>query len=170
MIRRIMLTTVLTMGLLVVSGATPGYAQEKTTAADTRDANLRAYTDLMRTDIRAQRVAIITEMMQFTEAEDTAFWPIFREYEGKLSKINDDRLALITQYAEKYETLTDSDADRMAHAALDLEARRQTLKAEYFDKFRSALSPKTAARFLQVENQILLLLDLQIAAALPIVR
>jgi hypothetical protein len=28
----------------------------------------------------------------------------------------------------------------------------------------------TAARFLQVENQILLLLDLQIAASLPIVK
>ena len=35
---------------------------------------------------------------------------------------------------------------------------------------KQALSPKVAARFLQVEHQLLLIIDLQIASALPIVQ
>ena len=35
-------------------------------------------------------------------------------------------------------------------------------------QLKGAMSPKTAARALQVESQILLLLDLQVAASLPV--
>ena len=139
-------------------------------SGDTRDVNLRAYVELLRSDLRSQKVAIITEMMQFTEAEDAKFWPVYRQYETELAKINDDRIALVTEYADRYGALTDTDADRLALKALDVEARRQALKARYYDRFKSVLSPKTAARFLQVENQILLILDLQIAASLPVVE
>jgi hypothetical protein len=124
----------------------------------------------MRSDIRARKVGIITEVMQFTDAEDAKFWPVYREYEAELAKINDDRFALIKEYAVTYDKMTDAVADRLAHGALDLETRRTAIKAKYYDRFKSVLSARTAARFLQVENQILLLLDLQIAASLPIVQ
>jgi len=140
------------------------------TPDETRDANLRAYTTLLRSDLRAQTTAIVAGVMQFSEAEDAAFWPIYREWEVELAKINDDRLAGIKEYAANYNTLTDAVADRLAQAALELEGRRQALKVKYYDRLKSALSPKTAARFFQVENQILLLLDLQIASSLPIVK
>jgi hypothetical protein len=139
-------------------------------AEETRETNLRAYVELLRSDVRSQKTAIITEVMQFTEAEDAKFWPVYREYETELGKINDDRIAGIRQYVANYETLTDAVADRLARAALDLEARRHALKVKYYDRFQSVLSPKTAAKFLQVEDQILLILDLQIAASLPIVQ
>jgi len=60
-------------------------------------------------------------------------------------------------------------ADRLARTALDLEARRQAVKAKYYERIRTALKPRTALRFLQVEHQLLLLMDLQVSAALPIV-
>ena len=108
--------------------------------------------------------------MQFTEGEDAKFWPVYKEYEAELTTINNDRLALIKDYAGNYETLSDQVADRLARRALDLEARRTALKLKYYDRLASILNPRTAARFLQVEQQILLLLDLQIAASLPIVQ
>jgi hypothetical protein len=69
-----------------------------------------------------------------------------------------------------YDALDDAVAARLARGALDVESRRTALKAKYFDRLASVVPPKTAARFLQVENQILLLLDLQIASSLPIAR
>jgi hypothetical protein len=138
--------------------------------AETREANLAAYAELLRSDVRAQKAAIITEVMLFTDAEDAKFWPVYREYEAELSKLNDDRLALIREYASNYETLSDQRADRVARRALDLETKRTALLAKYYDRFASVLSARTAARFLQVEHQLLLLLDLQIAASLPIVQ
>ncbi len=137
--------------------------------ADARDVNLRAYVELLRSDIRSQKVAIITEVMQFTEQEDAKFWPIYREYDVELSAINDSRVDLIKEYAANYEQLTDAIADKLALGVLDLENRRHELKQKYYERVKTALSPKTAARFLQVENQILMILDLQISAALPVV-
>ena len=125
---------------------------------------------LLRSDIREQKVALISGMMQFSEADDQKFWPVYREYEGDLSAINDERLALIKEYAQTYEKMTDEIANRLAHAVLDLEARRNALKTKYYERLTTILPARTAARVLQVENQILLLLDLQIAASLPVIE
>ena len=134
----------------------------------TQTLNLSAYTELLRSDLRAQKVAIITEVMEFTEEEDKAFWPLYREYDTEMSKLGDERVALIAEYARNYDALTDEVADKLAKSALDLEARRQAVKAKLYEKVRAALKPKTAFRFMHVEHQLLLLIDLQIAAALPI--
>jgi hypothetical protein len=158
------------LGLLALSPAALAQGDKSTSSTEAREANLRAYVELLRSDVRFERVAIITEMMQFTEEEDEKFWPVYREYETALSKVNDDRLALIKDYAAAYGNITDEVADRLARGALDLEARRHALKVQYYDRFKSVLSPKTAAKFLQVENQILLIIDLQIAASLPVVQ
>ena len=40
----------------------------------------------------------------------------------------------------------------------------------YYKKFTKALSPKMAAKFFQVENQLWMLLDLKIASELPLVK
>ena len=172
MIRLVSLRTLLLCALTLCAAPCVAAAQNATpiTPDDTREENLHAYVELLRSDIRSQKIAIITEIMQFTEDEDTIFWPVYREYEIELAKLNDQRIALIKEYAATFGTLTDSVADRLARGALDLEGQRHALKVKYDDRFKSALSPKTAARFLQVEDQILLLLDLQIAASLPLVQ
>ena len=137
---------------------------------ESRELNLRAYTELLRSDLRTQKVAVITQMMAFTEAEDAKFWPVYREYEVALSRIQDERLAAIEAYAKAYINLTPETADKLATQALDLEVRRAALKQKYYANVKAALSPVRAAKALQIENQIQLLVDLQVAASLPLVR
>jgi hypothetical protein len=155
---------------IMMSAAAASAQQAAVTPAETKDLNLRAYAELLRADVRAQKVAIITELMEFTDAEDKAFWPIYRAYDTELAAINDERLNGIEEYARNYGKVNDALADKLATKALELEGRRTALKQKYFARFKTALSATTAARFLQVENQILLLVDLQIAASLPIVK
>ena len=156
--------------LLIAGSVEAQVAPRQADAKETTTLNLTAYAELLRSDVRAQKVAIITEVMNFTEAEDKAFWPIYREFDLEMAKLGDERVAMIAEYARNYSNLTDAMADKLAGQALDLEARRQALKAKYFDRLKTALSPRTALRFLQVEHQLLLLIDLQISAALPIVK
>jgi hypothetical protein len=137
---------------------------------ETRELNFKAYTELLRSDLRGQKAALITQVMGFTDAEDAAFWPVYREYEMELAKINDDRLAMIEDYAKAYESLTDAKANDLITKALDLQARRAALQQKYYGKLKTAMSPRTAARVMQVEHQILLLLDLQVAASLPVAQ
>jgi hypothetical protein len=138
------------------------------TEQQTKALNLSAYAELLRSDVRAQKVAIITEVMGFNDKEDEAFWPIYREYDLEMARLGDERVALIADYAKNYANVTDEVADRLASKALELESRRQELKGQVYQKVKKALSPLTAARFLQVEHQLLLLIDLQIASALPV--
>jgi len=156
---------------MLMAATANGHAQSaQATAKQSETLNLTAYAELLRSDVRAQKVSIITQVMDFTEAEDTAFWPIYREYDVEMSKLGDERVALIAEYAKEYEKLTDALADKLATKALDLEARRQAVKAKCFERVKTALSPRKALRFLQVEHQLLLLIDLQISASLPVVK
>ena len=149
--------------LLLITAA--ARTQEK--ASSDKELNLRAYTELLRADVKAKRVAIITEIMQFDDTEAASFWPIFRAYDLELSKIGDGRISLIEDYIDNYENITDQKADRLMTQVFALEAQRAELKKNYFDKMKRTLSPVTAARFFQIENQIQHIIDLQVSASLP---
>ncbi|MNC89778.1 hypothetical protein D3C83_57640 [compost metagenome] len=73
-------------------------------------------------------------------------------------------------YAQVYDRLTDASADDLVVRLLDLEGRRTALKRQYYQQLKAVLPARTAARVIQVENQIQLLIDLQIAASLPVAR
>jgi hypothetical protein len=152
--------------------ATAAFTQNTATNQDTsatsdHELNLRAYTELLRADAKAKRVAIITEIMQFNDSEAATFWPLFRDYDYELSKIGDTKLQLITDYIKNYDDITNEKADELATGAFALEAQRAELKKKYFDIMKKALSARTAARFFQVENQIQQVVDLQISSNLP---
>jgi hypothetical protein len=121
----------------------------------------------MRADMRADKVAIITDAMKFTPQESTAFWPIYKKYEFDLSKLNDGRVALIKTYADKYTTMTDADAKAMAEKSFNLESSRVDLKKQYFKEFSKAMPATTVARFFQLEHRLDLLVDLKLASELP---
>ena len=156
----------------VLVSAAPAAAQSAPASpkddGDTKTLNLTAYAELLRSDVRLTKVAIITELMGFTAEEDKAFWPIYREYDREMEKLGDERVALIADYAKAFDSLTDTTADKLARTALDLEAKRQALKAKFYERVRGTLKPKTALRALQIEHQLQLLIDLQVAASLPV--
>jgi hypothetical protein len=144
-------------------------AQVLASKSDTQDQNLRADIELLRSDVRANTAEIIRVMMQLDDKDAAVFWPIYRDYESELAKQYDEKVAGITDYADHYLQMTDAKADDLATRALQLEGRRTDLKKKYYERFKKALSPITAARFLQVENQLLMLVDLQVASSLPII-
>lgn len=49
--------------------------------------------------------------MNLTPDEAVKFWPIFDQYRQEAIKPNDDRWALIKDYAANYNTMTDAQAN-----------------------------------------------------------
>lgn len=156
------------VAVVALAAATASSSGAQAPSTSDQSLNLAAYAELLRSDIRTQKVAILTEVMGFTEAEDQAFWPIYREYDVEMSKLGDERVALIKEYAAAFSALTDEKAASLASRALDLETRRNAAKAKCYERVKTALSPRTALRFLQVEHQLQLVIDLQVAANLPV--
>jgi hypothetical protein len=123
--------------------------------------------EVLRADLAANKVEIIKEAMQFKPQESSVFWPIYKEYQAEVSKLNDERVQLIKSYAEKFSTITDADAKAMAEKAFDLESRRTELKKKYFKKFNEQLPATTVAKFFQLEHRLDLLVNLKLASELP---
>ncbi len=127
------------------------------------------YLELLRSDLRTQKVALVTQALDLSDAEGSKFWPIYREYDHKLSKITDARLLNIKAYAKNFTTMTNDKASELVNAALKINQNRFDLQKSYYSKIAKATSPVVAARFLQVESLVNNLVDLQIAAELPLV-
>ena len=125
---------------------------------------------LMRQDVQAAKEGIIKDTMQFTDAEGTAFWPVYKAYALDQKAIADKRVALILDYANKYDTLTDADAKDMTQRLLQIDDDTQGLRKKYLSKFVTALGAKRAAKFYQVDNRLSLIVNVQIASVVPLIQ
>jgi hypothetical protein len=128
-----------------------------------------AYMELLRSDIKAEKVAVITATMDFTEEESKVFWPIYREYELAVYKLGDQKITLVDDYAENYDKMTDEKADELITKSFKLAEDAANLQKEYYNRLKEVISPITAARFIMVDNRLNMLLDLQIASELPLI-
>jgi hypothetical protein len=137
-------------------------------AAQSNGPSLDSYIESLRADVRADKVAIITEAMQLNEQDSKIFWPVYRKYDADLMKVNDQRVALIKSYADKFTTMTDADAKAMIDQSLNFESSKTEFKKKYAKEFQKAgLSSLTVAKFMQLEHRLDLLIDLKIASELP---
>jgi len=160
------------LAIVMLLMTSPIFAQGTQTAQSDMltSAELNAMVELLRSDIRTRKVAILGEVLQLTDSEAQKFWPIYREYDNELSKIGDQRLGLIKAFARSYETMTDKKAGELAKGILDLMQKRVDLKKKYFGKISKVLPAIKAAQFLQIENRIDALIDLQLASEVPIIQ
>jgi hypothetical protein len=143
--------------------------QSATSADADADKNLQAYVELLRADLRQRKAEVMAGMMQLSAADAAKFWPIYHEYDAELTKMSDLRVANIEEYARTYRNITDDKADELIRKALSYRKQRSELLAIYYDRVKQQLGAITAARFIQVEDQLLLIIDLQIDSSLPIV-
>ena len=157
------------VGLFAISARPTLFAQEKPSESDTKEQNIDAYVNLLREDVQKQKVAIVSQLMDLSPEQAATFWPIYNEYAKELSALGDLRVKGIKEYAANYGSLSDEKATDLAKMRFEYEEKLLAIKKKYFEKFSKALTPKLAARFFQIENQLLDLIDLQIASSLPVV-
>jgi len=165
--------------ILPILGASLGQAQTKTQKtttkavaspeADAQKKNIQAYVDLMRRDVRQQKAEIMGAVMVLSAEDAAKFWPIYSEYDAELTKLNDQRVENIKEYARAYDQMTDEKADELVQKSLAYQNQRAELLAKTYGRVKEAVGAVTAARFIQVEHQLLLIIDLQIVSSLPVV-
>ena len=138
-------------------------------AQDINKGDLLAFVELARSDIRTEKALIYADNMSLTPDEASEFWPLQREYDLEANKILDRRVALIMKFGPNAKTMTDDEAKAVAKESFDIEAERTSLKRKYFQSFSEVISPVKAARFFQIENQLNMAIDLQLASEMPLI-
>jgi hypothetical protein len=152
--------------LSVLLGTSAAVAQNATPGQTGTDTDIA----LLRSDVQAQRTDVVAHTMQLNDADAKNFWPLYREYVNKEQVLGDQRVSAIKDYASQYDTMTDAQADGLMDRVLMFDKSRTELRAEYYPKFKKAIGAKQAAKFLQVDNRLNLLVDLQLANAIPIIQ
>jgi hypothetical protein len=154
----------------LVAQQTPAQGTHVQDSVRSKELNTQAYIQLLHTDLSAKQEQIVRETMQLNDQQAAIFWPIYREYQSEQSKLTADKLALVADYSRNFSTMTDEKADQLAQQIMQLDEKRMALREKYYATMKKALSSTVAVRFFQVEHQLQLIVDLQIAANLPIIE
>jgi hypothetical protein len=137
-------------------------------ATSEQETNVQAYIELLREDVRHQNAEIMGVVMRLNADQAAKFWPIYSEYDAELAKLDDQRVANIEDYARSYGQMTDAKADELVQNAFSYRKQRSELLEKYYSRMKASVGSIEAARFVQVESQLLDIIDLQIASNLPI--
>ena len=150
------------LGLLVVSAA--AYAQSSSSGVPD------GYIAVLRSNVQTQKVGIIRQNLTLTADQAQKFWPLQRSYENDLSKLGDERLNVIRDYAKNWDSMTDSTAMDLGKKILEYQEKRVDLRKKYFDRISKEVSPVVSAKFFQIEVLLEEFIDLEISSALPLIK
>jgi hypothetical protein len=158
--------------ILILAGALvlPVFAQQSQPPATAPNTVSDQDIQLLREDVRSQKKQIIAANLQLTDAEATKFWPVYDAYTAEAAKIGDTRLALIKEYAQTYDTMTDAQAKSLIQRWAATDQATVNLRTQYMPRFEAVLPGKKAALFFQLDRRIALLIDLQLASSIPMVK
>jgi hypothetical protein len=133
------------------------------------DQQMKAYIDLMRKDVRAERQTLVDQAMGLEAADKAKFWTVYDKYQGEMKTLWDQRIANIIKYADNYKKITDAVADELALKAISLDSQRAAMRKKYYEQMKTALGARAAARFFQTEVMLDNLMDLKISAEIPLI-
>ena len=126
--------------------------------------------DELRAKLKEGKKKIVAANMTLTPSEEAAFWPIYDEYQTKLTTLNQNYGQIIDSYATAYNAgpITDQAAKNMIDDAMKLKSDRLKAMQDLKKKLTKALPPAKAMRYLQIENKLEAAIDYEVADAVPL--
>jgi hypothetical protein len=130
--------------------------------------DLDQYILLLKTDLRADAKDYISKgMVTFTPEEAKRFWPVYDSYMTERAKFLDARLAIIMDYANNYDKMTDAKAEELLNRRFQQLKLKNQLDEKYRPKFAEALSPRRLVRFYQIQQELEVMMELRAISTVP---
>ncbi len=109
--------------------AAKSHAKTKKAPATAQELNLQEYVTLLRHNVRTEKTELMGAVMLLDPDEAAKFWPLYRDYDAELAKLNDLRVANIEEYSKSYNDMTDEKADQLVQTAIEYQQQRDQLLA-----------------------------------------
>ena len=154
----------LTAGLLL-TGAVVAQAQTQT-----QSPNLNDDTQMLLTKIQADKAAVVLKSLELTDAEARAFTPVYDEYQKERKEIAQRQIAELNKFASNYGSMTDKAAGEILKNWFKIQEDKNDLVKKYAKKFEHVLPKTKVLRFVQVENKLETVVDLQAARVIPLAK
>jgi hypothetical protein len=153
--------------------AGPIAAQTAPAKAPADPAKVRAEIDkaveVLRKDARAGKAEILGKTMALDATQAATFWPLYKQYEAEAQTLGNERLGIIQDLAEHFDSLNDAKAKGLLERQLVLEDKKLALMKKYKDEMLKVLPAKTVARFFPVDSRLNKLVELTVASEIPLV-
>ena len=162
--KRSMTMVALLLLTAAVFGPSLAIAEEKT-AVDTN-------MEILAEKIKADKKLVVAANMDLTDAESEAFWPIYEDYQKELHALNERVGKVIASYAEAWnaDSLTDESAMKLMKEAMAIDADELKMKKDLMAKLAKVLPGKKVTRYMQIESKIRALVNLELAAEIPLME
>ncbi|MFC1719861.1 hypothetical protein ACFL00_01815, partial [Pseudomonadota bacterium] len=108
--------------------------------------------------------------MSFTQQEKEKFWPLYREYREAMWKVGDMRVAVLVDYADNVDEMTDKLAKKLLDRSFDVEKETIKVKQKYAGKFGRILPQTKVVRLMQIESRMDAMVNLKIAEGVPLMQ
>ena len=125
---------------------------------------------LLRQDLRAKKMQVIGQNIDMSNAEAQKFWPVYNHYVRDLQEVNNQKYALLKQYAQTWATMSDQDAMIYVRAWLEADGQAQALRVKYVPLVNQVLPGKKAATFFQLDRRLNMIIDLQLFSQIPLAK
>ena len=153
------------VGLLAALLAPLAQAQVNPEFADINDA-----IEMIRDVVQLERKSVVADELALTGTESAPFWAVYDRYMAERSLVNDRLVKLITDYAASYFNMSDEMATSMIDDYFDIEADRIKVRKKYVREFGKVLPPKKLALFVQIENKLDAIVQVDLASEIPLVN
>ena len=152
----------LTAGMLLLGNAA---AQ-----AQTQSPNLNDDTQMLLSQIQADKAAVVLKSLELTDPEARAFTPVYDEYQKERKEIAQRQIAELNKFASNYGSMTDKAAGEILKNWFKIQEDKNDLVEKYAKKFEHVLPKTKVLRFVQVENKLETVVDLQAARVIPLAK
>ena len=123
--------------------------------------------DLMQAAFGMDKKAAVADFVKPSAAQKDAFWKLYDEYETQRKVLGKQRIALLEQYADQYQTMTSEQADAWTRKVIELQKKTDNLITTYYGKVKLISDGIVATQFYQIENFILTAIRAQILQNVP---
>lgn len=131
-----------------------------------------ANMEILRQKLKADKKLVVAANLQLTDAEATAFWPVYEAYQKDLQAINQRLGAVVRAYADAYNKgpIANDVAKKLLDDAVAVDEAEVKLKVSYVPKILAALPATKAARYVQIESKIRAAVRYEMADGIPLVK
>lgn len=116
-----------------------------------------------------EKQSIVESYMDLSEAQAEAFWPAYDAYEIKRKELGQDKVMLLSDYAKYYDKLSGEVAKDLIHRGTANNIAMQKLLKKTFNKLSKSVDPVTAAKFVQLENYFIVMIQVGIQESIPFI-
>ena len=138
--------------------------------AQTQSPNLNDDTQMLLSQIQADKAAVVLKSLELTDPEARAFTPIYDEYQKERKEIAQRQIAELNKFASNYGSMTDKAAGEILKSWFKIQEDKNDLVEKYAKKFDHVLPKTKVLRFVQVENKLETVVDLQAARVIPLAK